>query len=64
MLNQRQVYRYQVVRYDPEIVNTINSIGKTLGKMGVCIGVLGVGGYFLAKKVNELSKDVKKLKER
>ena len=59
----RKTYCYQPVYRDAEVKKMMDTTNVAIGKIGACIGVLGVCGYFLYKKVNELSKEVKKLKE-
>ena len=64
MYRDRKVYGYPVnVRKDPEAYAAINNINKNLARGGFVLGGLVVGGYVLFKKVNELIKDVKKMKE-
>ena len=59
MRPERRTYSYcpRSVRHDLDTTN------KVLGKVCVCVGLLGAGGYFLYKKVKDLSEEVKKLKE-
>lgn len=62
--NKEASYRYNTLinqRY--EINKKIDDINKTVSRIGFCIGLLGVGGYFLYKKINNLSTEVKNLKE-
>lgn len=64
MYPDRKVYGYPVnVRKDPEVYTAINNINKNLARGGFFLGGLIVAGYFLCKKVNDLTKDVKKMKE-
>lgn len=64
MFTDRKVYGYPArVRKDPEVYAAINNINKNLARGGFFLGGLVVGGYFLFKKVNDLTKDVKKMKE-
>ena len=60
----RKVYGYPAnVRKDPEVYAEINNINKNLVRGGFVLGGLAVGGYFLYRKISDLSKDVKKMKE-
>jgi hypothetical protein len=64
MYPDRKVYGYSVAtKKDQEIYTAINGINKNLAKGGFFLGGLVVGGYFLFKKVNDLAKDVKRIKE-
>ena len=64
MYPERKVYGYPAnVRKDPEVYTAISNINKNLARGGFILGGLVVGGYVLYKKVNDLTKDVKKIKE-
>lgn len=63
MKTERRVYGYYPVRREPEVYHMIETTNKTITKIGFCVGLLGVAGYALYKKVNSLAKDVKKMKE-
>ena len=64
MSTERKVCGYYIpIRRESEMQKTLDINSKAIGKIGFCIGILGVGGYFLYKKVNDLSKEVKKMKE-
>lgn len=64
MYPDRKVYGYPTnPRKDPEVYAAISSINKNLARGGFILGGLVVGGYVLHKKVNDLIKDVKKMKE-
>lgn len=64
MNQNRRYYGYpQPVRRDPELYRMINENNRHLGRAGFFLGLLTVGGYVLYRKVNELSKEVKKMKE-
>ena len=47
-------------RRDPEVYRLIDATNK---RVGFCAFLLGVGGYFLDKKVKELSASVKELEK-
>ena len=59
MRPERKTYGYcpRSIHQELDITN------KAIGKIGVCVGLLIAGGYFLYKKVDNLSKEVKKMKE-
>ena len=63
MYGGRKMYGYYPIRRDQEVIKMVETSNKTIGKVGFCIGLLSVGGYYLYKKVNELSRELKKLKE-
>lgn len=71
MRNDRKNYAYYPrVRMESPIIDQIEKTNKLVGKIGVCVGVLGIGGYFLYKKVQslteyvrDLAKECKKTKE-
>lgn len=54
---------YPPVRKEPYIYKAMDDTNKTLSRLGFAVGALGIGGYFLYKKLDSLSKEVKKLKE-
>ena len=54
---------YPLVRKEPYIYKAMDDTNKTLSRLGFAVGALGIGGYFLYKKLDNLSKEVKKLKE-
>ena len=63
-MNKNRVYGYYPpVRREPYIYKTMDDANKMLNRLGFSICALGVGGYFLYKKLDNLSKEVKKLKE-
>ena len=41
----------------------MNETNRNFGKVGFCLGLMVVGGFVLYRKVSELSKDVRKIKE-
>lgn len=59
--------RTKYYRYYPTVgmdhCKVVNDTNKTLSRLGVAIGALGIGGVLLYKKVDELVKEVKKLRE-
>ena len=59
MRNGMKAYRYCPVNYGTEI----STINRNMAKAGVVLGGLVVGGYYLYRKVTDLTKEVKKLKE-
>ncbi len=60
----RNCYGYPpAIRRDPEVYRIMNETNRNLGRAGFCLGLLTVGGYMLYKKVSELSKEVRKMKE-
>ena len=64
MNSNRKVYGYYLpIRRDQELAKALETNNKMLGRVGVGIAVLGLGGYYLYRKLNELSKEVKKIKE-
>ena len=71
MRNDRKTYLYYPrVQIESPVVKQLEKTDKMIGRIATCIGVLGIGGYFLCKKVKELSdavarlsKDCKKMKE-
>lgn len=64
MSPDRKTFDYsQNGRRDHDTYSAINSINRNLAKGGFILGGLVVGGYFLFKKVNDLARDVKKMKE-
>ena len=64
MNSNRNYYGYpQPMRRDPELYRMVADTNRNLGKAGFFLGLLTVGGYALYRKVNELSKEVKKMKE-
>lgn len=64
MKMERRVYGYYPVHgVSDEIRRDVESMGKIVSKIGFCVGILTAGGYYLYKKVNNLTKDVKKMKE-
>lgn len=64
MNHNRNYYGYpQPGRRDPELYRITNEINRNLGRAGFCLGLLTFGGYALYRKVTELSKEVKKMKE-
>ena len=64
MSRERRIYGYYPpVRRDPDIYRALDNTNKNLGRIGFCVGLLGAGGYFLYKKVKNLSAEVKKYKE-
>ena len=64
MNGNRNCYGYpQPTRSDPEMYRMMSETNKNLGKAGFCLGLLTVGGYMLYRKVSELAKEVKAIKE-
>ncbi|MBR2591787.1 MAG: hypothetical protein IKD62_02345 [Oscillospiraceae bacterium] len=64
MNHNRNYFGYpQPVRRDPELYRMMNETNRNLGKAGFFLGLLTVGGYALYRKVNDLSREVKKIKE-
>ena len=63
MYTRQKAYRYYPIQRDPEVFKMIEKNNKSIYKIGFFMGLLGVGGYFLYKKVNELSKEMTKMKE-
>ena len=60
----RKTFGYPtVIRNDPELYRIINDTNKNIGKIGFCIALLAAGGYYLHRKVKELSRECEKLKE-
>lgn len=63
-MNKNRVYGYYPpVRKEPYIYKAMDDTNKTLSRLGFAVGALGIGGYFLYKKLDNLTKEVKKLKE-
>ena len=64
MNTNRRFYGYpQPVRKDPDVYRGLDETNRNLGKAGFCLGIMVVGGYILCRKVSDLSKEVKKMKE-
>lgn len=65
MYNERKSFGYPpaAIRRDSEMYRMIETTNRNVGKIGFCVGILTVGGYFLYKKVKELSRECEKLKE-
>lgn len=64
MFNNRKVYGYPVrFQKEQEVYSALNNLNKNLSRGGFILGGLVVGGYVLYRKVNDLMKDVKKIKE-
>lgn len=60
----RKYYGYPLPAHrDPEIYRILNDTNRNLAKGGFCLCLLTVGGYALYRKVSELSREVKKMKE-
>lgn len=60
----RRTFGYPpVIKSDPELYRIMDSTNKNVGRIGFCIGLLAVGGYYLHRKVKELSRECEKLKE-
>lgn len=60
----RNYYGYSLpVCRDPYLCRIEDKTNRNLGRAGFCLGLLTLGGYMLYRKVNELSKEVKKMKE-
>jgi len=64
MYDNRKSFGYPpIIRRDPEVYRMIEGTNRNMGRMGFCVALLTLGGYFLYKKVNNLSKECEKLKE-
>ena len=63
MKNNRVYGYYPPVRRESYIYKAVDDTNKTLSRLGFAVGALGIGGYFLYKKLDNLAKDVKKLRE-
>ena len=63
-MDNRKTFGYPpIIRRDPEIYRMMEGTNRNMGRMGFCVALLALGGYFLYKKVNNLSKECEKLKE-
>lgn len=63
MKNNRVYGYYPPSRKEPYLYRAMEENSRTLGRLGFAVGALGIGGYFLYKKLDGLAKEVKKLKE-
>lgn len=53
----------QLVQRDPELYRLLTKTNRNLYRVGFFLGFLTAGGCVLYKKVNELSREIKKMKE-
>ena len=64
MYDNRKSFGYPpVIRRDQDVYRMIEGTNKNMGRIGFCVALLAVGGYFLYKRVNALARECEKLKE-
>ena len=64
MMHVRKCRTYpQLVHRDPELYRLLSKTNRSLCRAGFFLGFITAGGVVLYKKVSELSKEVKKMKE-
>ena len=60
----RNVYGYINPNRGSEIYRMMDEVKKESKRMGVCLGIVGTVGYFLYRKVKNLTVQVEELKKK